>query len=726
MAKGLTLRVDFDGPIPQEIQTDPLRLKQVLMNIVIPGIDPGHDKVGVPLETILARELPSYRGNLNFPASLAAQTARPRVLDELFHSVGWSLTLQDMKAMLDRAAARGANLFVFHAFCYSIGGLRKWDAPPSEFDQNPYWPHFPLLSAYAGRLAYALSRGRRVAPVAVLDPITSIWAHSREPGLEHDDTATRISAEWTQLMRELFAAQRPHDNLDPLLLAEATVGSGKILLGEAEYQVVVLPSMTNLERSAWDKLEEFVAAGGLVIACGLLPSEDIESDTHVVARCRAAFRTGANDGFVLVESVTGVLALLDERLPADLCLRPGGGDGACRQFLLAQRRDGDTDIFFMANSSMAEHTCEIALRTSASAVMRLDLETGAVEPLKSWRDAENSNLLVRLDFPRHGAHMLLVEPDSQRVATPPPAPATHIDLDLDTEWQCELGIDDLNCLRLDRFRFTTSELESDGQAPLVGPKPLINVLQDLTNAGQAWPGELSVAPIFGAPPRIELKLPCTAWYEAAFGVRCIPTRAIVCIEELAMSGDWVLWLNGRMLPPTAFESRRRWTVDNREANIAPLLKLGPNTLRVRVRATESWDGLLGAIYVLGDFGVLHDGGPVLAEAPTHLRWRSRHATGYPYFSGTLRLSNTISLPASDGPIHMCLPDEELMFAGVAELAIEGRSLGVRAWAPYEWVVPPGEVPSGLSHVTVSITNTLVEQLEGKRYDPRPGQVVAVV
>jgi hypothetical protein len=75
---------------------------------------------------------------------------------------------------------------------------------------------------------------------------------------------------------------------------------------------------------------------------------------------------------------------------------------------------------------------------------------------------------------------------------------------------------------------------------------------------------------------------------------------------------------------------------------------------------------------------------------------------------------------------MCLPDEELMFAGVAELAIEGRSLGVRAWAPYEWVVPPGGVPSGLSHVTVSITNTLVEQLEGKRYDPRLAQLVAVV
>src|SRR5262249_10822680 len=59
----------------------------------IPGIDPGHDKVGMPLDDILAREMGSFRGNLTFPASLAAQTGRRRVLDEMFHSVGWSLTL---------------------------------------------------------------------------------------------------------------------------------------------------------------------------------------------------------------------------------------------------------------------------------------------------------------------------------------------------------------------------------------------------------------------------------------------------------------------------------------------------------------------------------------------------------------------------------------------------------------------------------------------------------
>src|SRR5205085_8599013 len=235
-----------------------------------------------PLDDILARELPNYRGNLGFPASLAAQTGRKRVLDELFHSVGWSLTLQDMKAMLDRAAARGASLFAFHAFCYTIGGLRKWDAPPSEFDQNPYWPHSGLLSDYAGRLAFALSRGKRVAPVALVDPITSIWMHEDAADAK-DEMAREIGEHWTRLMRELIAVQRPFDNLDPLILAEASVRDGRLLIGDAEYRVVVLPSMTSLEAAARGKLEEFVASGGTVVATGLFPSEEIGPGAEIRA-----------------------------------------------------------------------------------------------------------------------------------------------------------------------------------------------------------------------------------------------------------------------------------------------------------------------------------------------------------------------------------------------------------------------------------------------------------
>src|SRR5207253_580619 len=279
--------------------------------------------------------------------------------------------------------------------------------------------HFSKLADYAARLAYALSRGRRFAPVALLDPVTSIWAHSALPGLRYDETAQRLMTEWTSLMRELLAAQRPYDNLDPLLLASASIEAGSLRIGEADYQVIVLPSLTNLERVAWTRLEEFVASGGTVVACGALPSEEIEPASDVVGRCHAAYgdevgrepafvgegrreaaidasghaagsgdggsrEAGSGDGgrseagsgggrreadagdggrrtgFLRVASPAELLRLLDECLPADLRLvavdgveDTADGAGARRDFLLAQRREGDQDLLFLANASMA-------------------------------------------------------------------------------------------------------------------------------------------------------------------------------------------------------------------------------------------------------------------------------------------------------------------------------------------------------------------------------------
>lgn len=56
---------------------------------------------------------------------------------ECFHSVGWSMTLQDAKWMIDRMAALGTNFYNFHAFFYTIGGLAKHDAPHHSSYRTP-------------------------------------------------------------------------------------------------------------------------------------------------------------------------------------------------------------------------------------------------------------------------------------------------------------------------------------------------------------------------------------------------------------------------------------------------------------------------------------------------------------------------------------------------------------------------------------------------------------
>lgn len=135
--------------------------------------------------------------------------------------------------------------------------------------------------------------------------------------------------------------------------------------------------------------------------------------------------------------------------------------------------------------------------------------------------------------------------------------------------------------------------------------------------------------------------------------------------------------------------------------------------------------IVDALYLLGTFGVTHRAGgtPVLAKQPARLQWEAlaAGAGGYPCFAGTLRLRRTVVLPAgppSERATRLRLPDRDLMFAGVAELAVNGHALGVRAGAPYAWDAPAGVLKPGANAVTLSITTTLMGLFEGRRYNGR--------
>src|SRR5262249_21308031 len=155
--------------------------------------------------------------------------------------------------------------------------------------------------------------------------------------------------------------------LDPLILVEADVSEGVVRVGEAAYQLIVLPSMLSLESAAWRKLDEFVAHGGVVIACGALPSEEGELDGDVVQPCGEAFSPDER-GFKRIAGPAALSSAVEELLPADIRIVPPS-----RDVLLAQRRDGDQDLFLIANSGESPLSCEVRLHNTS--VVRYDLET---------------------------------------------------------------------------------------------------------------------------------------------------------------------------------------------------------------------------------------------------------------------------------------------------------------------------------------------------------------
>ena len=80
----------------------------------------------------------------------------------------WQLSGSDLKWYLDWMSVRGVNMFIPHAFYYSIEGSRRDERPPDVGPNNIWWPHYRKWAAYMARLSCLMTEAELHANVAVL------------------------------------------------------------------------------------------------------------------------------------------------------------------------------------------------------------------------------------------------------------------------------------------------------------------------------------------------------------------------------------------------------------------------------------------------------------------------------------------------------------------------------------------------------------------------------
>ncbi|MCM1134602.1 MAG: hypothetical protein NC400_03410 [Clostridium sp.] len=131
-------------------------------------------------DLIMRRVAPETGGLLEFDsvqAKLAADIARHlgrrRNSNECFgvccrEEIPWYFTGKDMKWYLNWMGIRGVNLFIPHAFYYSVAGKRKEERPPDVGPNNIWWKHYKLFSDYMKRLSYLMTDSANGAKIAVL------------------------------------------------------------------------------------------------------------------------------------------------------------------------------------------------------------------------------------------------------------------------------------------------------------------------------------------------------------------------------------------------------------------------------------------------------------------------------------------------------------------------------------------------------------------------------
>ena len=216
----------------------------------IPGCEPGHTKAGAPLDLLG----PHLRQNAKATASVAYFYGKEGSLDECYHSLGWSGTLQDAKLMADGQLLAGITYLVPHGFFYSTHALRKHDAPPTFFFQTPYWPLFGQLAEHVDRIGRLFEGTHIDAQILVVEPSSGIPARA---DLEA----------YVRLQALLMENHLDFHFADTDILQSGRVDDGLLHIADLAIKLVIVPPMRVIEPPLAEWLAAFEAAGGWVIRC---------------------------------------------------------------------------------------------------------------------------------------------------------------------------------------------------------------------------------------------------------------------------------------------------------------------------------------------------------------------------------------------------------------------------------------------------------------------------
>ncbi len=245
---------------------------------------PGCDLIGSALG---GEERPLLHLSPKMAASAAHGAGHSQVMCEAFAVADWSQSLADLQRAFFWLYGLGVNRLVLHGQFYSIDGLRKREAPPSQFFQAAYWEHFGAFTQVVEWLSEAMESGEHEAPVLLYYPEETFMALGA--GAEAEAMRERFGV----LIDRLLVAGYDFDLVDADLLAKATaLPGGGWALGEERFAALVVPGRYVTE-GTWRHLEGRAAVLWMEPEVVVLREEPQEMKVEAVVEVVAALDRAA-------------------------------------------------------------------------------------------------------------------------------------------------------------------------------------------------------------------------------------------------------------------------------------------------------------------------------------------------------------------------------------------------------------------------------------------------
>lgn len=618
---------------------------------------------------------------------------KARAMSECFGLAGgWHVDMRLLKCLADWLVALGINFLQPHAFYYSIQGHRKWECPPGEFYQSPFWPYYKYLADYAARLCSIFTGAEHVADVAVIWPARSMWAAIDPTNTEE---SKKIIKSFETITSALLKAGYDFD-----IIPEETLTNEMSSLdlehypsGE-QYQALVIPYCPTLMEDTANFISDCAEQGSNVVLAGDAPHNFIInsgaewngcdwSEAVFMELFRYAFDSGRHAlmtrGVEDVGQSTVVIPnamdmdentfvsvfseLFDDLFDADVKVQDANSS---RQFIPeiihSHYMHGENDFYMFVNTSRD---------TTISALISLDTigvpsiwnaETGAVNSLPSY-DYDGERTTFKLEFQPCESYVISVTtmPIGEEVVEIEAEPKYGKVIELADEW--EFDTEKPNALPLSDWRFT---MEAHGGSASHVYTTEFDCAADLTIARIAIDGLLTEK---------------------------IWRRTASIHTEITLNGGRINgFVQGEYLDHLIME-----------ADVLPHIKQGKNILQIRCNTQLAAAGNLSdPAYFIGDFEV-HDKGKKAAvvSASGCIRTGDWAVQGYAYYSGIGIYRQIITLSHTNKRVylHMEKPGD------MAELIVNGEFAAVLAWDP--WVADITDlVKSGENEIIIRVANSM--------------------
>lgn len=629
-------------------------------------------------------------------ASAANQTGRQRKISETYGGGAWELTFTDMKRLGDWEYALGVNFMNQHLSHFSLAGARKYDYPPTFTYHEPWWRNYKYINDHYARLSMALSAGKQINDILVIEPTTSAWLY--DSYVKSNPQSINIGQTFQNFITQLEKSQVEYDlGSENMIKDMGSVRAGKFVIGQCGYPIVVLPPLTeNLDRTTFKLLQKFVAGGGKLIAFSV-PSLIDGSSSETLKN----FFSKYSDKIQREENLT------PEVISRHFTGKDINFSGITGGNLYHNRRIlSDGQVLFLVNSNLSEELSG-SLKINGADALELNTFTGDITGYPYT--PEDKTLTLSFNLAPAGSLLLYIPKVKHENYNSPEVISEFIPVK--GEEGMNIKRDEMNAIAIEFCDlFLGGELTHD--------------LHNYTAAdmvykyygfkdGNPWNHAVQFKTNITDRDKFDENTGFTAYYHFNIKERFDYSSLKAVVERPYL---WTVYINGTEIEPEKDE----WWLDREFAvyDIGEFARQGNNTLSLKVSPMKI-HAEIEPVYITGDFSVkpAEKGWDLAAPTPS-LAAGSWKDQGLPFYSWGVTYTKDFTVDRQPGMYKIKL---NRWNGTIAEVSVNGKWAGVIAFPPYELDVTEF-IANGLNKLDIKVIGSLKNLMGPHFNNPAPGMV----